>query len=240
MPPISELTRSSSLIFTGTVLETRASSVPMLPPSDDLVTVRVDRGLRVDPALGDLRGRTITVAAAKRGTLAPGERAVFFTHSWIHGQGIAVREVEHVDVAEEDSVASTIADLPRIHLQERLQSAALVVLARVASVSSIERVSLDRNDAYWARAQLTIETVFRGSAASATAVYFPTSDHPQWARAPRLRPRQRGIMSLHAPQRDRSPTEAALPNDALVVLDPADVQPVSELNTVQQLLGLEQ
>src|SRR5215469_14512341 len=96
MPSFDDLARQASLIFTGTVTELGASTVPLLPANEKLVVVRVDRGLRVDPVLGDLRGKLITVDAAPR-TLKVGQRAIFFTRSWIHGRGIAVHEVAHVD-----------------------------------------------------------------------------------------------------------------------------------------------
>jgi hypothetical protein len=79
MPTVLELTRSSSLVFTETVQERGASSVPAVAASEKLVTVRVDRALRVDPVLGDLRGKIVTVVAAAPETLTPGQRAVFFT-----------------------------------------------------------------------------------------------------------------------------------------------------------------
>jgi hypothetical protein len=237
MPSIPELTRSSSLIFTGTVVQVGASTVPRLQPSEDLVTVRVDRGLRVDPVLGDLQGKTITVASAAPGSLSPGQKAIFFTQSWMHGQGIAVREVGHLDAAQEASVAAAVAQLPQTHLRDRLRSAELVVQAEVVRINPVERTSFERNAALWAAAELKIETVLRGKPPTSVVVYFPTSNHPMWARAPRFAPHQRGIFILHAPNRDRTPSEATLGPDALVALDPADFQPDSRLDEVRQMLG---
>src|SRR5262249_37941842 len=149
--------------------------------------VRVDRGLRVDPVLGDLRGKMITVAAAAPESLRVGQKAVFFTNSWIHGRGIAVREVEHMDVGEENMVAAAVSQLPQIHLHERLQSAAMVVEAEVVRIGPVERTSLERNAALWKAAELKVEKVLRGKPLKSTVVYFPTSDHPMWARAPRFK-----------------------------------------------------
>src|SRR5262245_19718128 len=94
--PVDEnLVRSTGLIFAGTVVELGGSSVPDVKPSDNLIVVRVDRGLRVEKALGDIRGKRITVAVKDPRAFRTGQHAVFFTNSWIHGNGIAVREVEH-------------------------------------------------------------------------------------------------------------------------------------------------
>jgi hypothetical protein len=237
MPPTLELTLSAGLIFSGTVVERGTSTVPALPPSQKLIVVRVDRPLRVDPVLGDLRGKLITVAAIAPETLSPGERAVFFTNSWIHGRGIAVREVEHMDIREEDQVASTVSQLPEVHLRDRLRSAELVVDAKVTRISSVERTTFERNAALWAAAELKVEAVLRGTARESTVVYFPTSDHPVWARAPRFTERQRGIFILRAPSRNATPSEAALEADSFVALDPADFQPESQLAEVEKLLG---
>jgi hypothetical protein len=208
-----------------------------LPAGPNLVVVRVDRALRVDPVLGDLRGKMITVAASAPETLSPGQRAVFFTNSWIHGRGIAVREVEHADIQEEERVASAVAHLPQAHLMDRLRSARLVVEAEVLRTDPVERKSFERNVAYWVSAELRVVRVLYGAPTQSTIVYFPTSDHPLWARAPRFSAGQRGIFILHIPSRNRTPSEATLEPEAWVALDPADFQPASEVRRVEELLA---
>jgi hypothetical protein len=237
MPTVLELTRSSSLVFSGTVVERGTSTVPAVSPSQRLVVVRVDRALRVDPILGDLRGKMITVAATAPETLTPGQRAVFFTNSWIHGRGIAVREVEHVDVREEDRVAAAVGQLPQVHLMDRLKSAELVVDAEVERVSPVEKRSPERNVALWADAELRVRRVLHGTATQLTRVYFPTADWPPWTTAPRFRERQRGVFILHQPDRDRTLSEPTLEAGSLIALDPADFQPESELHRVEELLA---
>src|SRR5215470_4517755 len=121
MPSISELTRSAGFIFSGTVVERGKSTVPAVKPNEKLVVVRFDRGLRIEPVLGDLRGKMITLAATASEVFVPGQKAVFFANSWVHGGGIAVREIGHVDISEEDRVAAAIDQLPQAHLEERLR-----------------------------------------------------------------------------------------------------------------------
>jgi len=198
--------------------------------------VRVDRGLRVEPVLGDLRSKLVTVATSAPESLSMGQKAVFFTNSWIHGQGIAAREVEHIDVGEEDRVAASVSQLPLAHLRERLQNAELVAEGQILGVGTVERMTFERNAALWKSAELRIEKVLSGKGAKSTVVYFPTSTHPMWARAPRLTAGQRGVFILRAPSRRASPSEAALPTDSLVALDPADVQPESQLHEVEKLI----
>jgi hypothetical protein len=232
-----ELVRSSSLIFSGTVVERGTSTVPAVPPNEKLVVVRVDRGLRVDPVLGDLRGKMITVVATAPESLSPGQQAVFFTNSWIHGRGIAVRESEHWDIGEEDAVASAVAQLPQHHLGERLASAELVVDAEVVDISPVEKRSPERRAALWAAAQLHVRKVLRGQARSSTMVYFPTAQWPPWTDAPRFTLHQQGIFILHVPTRNATLSDATLEADSLVALDPADFQAESQLPQVEKLLA---
>lgn len=234
---LEELVRSSGLIFSGTVAQRGASTVPILPPSDNLVVVRVDRGLRVDPVLGDLRGKMVTVETRTPGELKPEQQAIFFTQSLIHGQGIAVREVDRMDVGEEQSVAAVVSQLPQRHVQERLESAEVVAEAEVVRIRPVDRTSFERNAALWAAAELKVNRVLRGKPLKSAVVYFPTSDHPLWARAPRFKERQRGIFILHAPNRNAAQSEATLGADSLVALDPADFQPESQRQEVEKLLG---
>ena len=86
MLSIAELTPSASLIFSGTVMKIGESSLPELKAREHLVVVRVDRGLRVDPVLGDLRGKMITVETATPSEFHLQQHAIFFTKSWIHGR----------------------------------------------------------------------------------------------------------------------------------------------------------
>jgi hypothetical protein len=234
---IADLARQAGLIFTGTVVELAASTVAVLPASDDLVVVRVDRRLRVDPLLGDLGGKTITVKAASPKTLRVGQQAVFFTNSWIHGRGIAARELEHVDVNQEQNVVAAIAALPEAHLMDRLRSAELVVAAQVARIGPERIASRDRNAARWAAAELRVQRVLDGQPRQSTTVYFPTGTQRLWINAPRFAEGQKGVFILHVPPSIALPSLAILEPGSLVALDPDDFQPDSRLSDVERLVA---
>jgi hypothetical protein len=236
MPSISDLARSSSLIFSGTVVERGTSSVPTLTPNEKLIVARVDRALRVDPVLGDLRGKLITILPTSPQSLHIGQQAVFFTNSWIHGRGIAVREVQHVDVAQTDEVAEAVAKLPEDHLLERLRSAELVVDAEVTNVGSADKIVRDRKAAWWAPAELKIKRVLRGRSRKTAVVHFATADWPPWTDALRLQQGQRGVFLLHSRSETATRSEAALEPGSLVAIDPADFQPEAQLHQVEKLL----
>jgi hypothetical protein len=237
MASLLDLTQSSSFIFTGTVVERGTSSVPAVPPGEQLVVVRLDRGLRINPTLGQLDGKLITVDARSPQTLSPGQRAVFFTNSWIHGKGIAVREIEHVDVTEEADVIKAVAALPDIHLRERLADAQLVAAGEVVTLASVEKNSSERNVALWAAATLRLTKILRGKATDSAVVYFATAHWPPWTNAPRFQLRQRGVFVMHSRSTQRTASEAALDEGSLVALDPADVQPESAMGHIEQLLS---
>lgn len=241
MPSIVELTRASSLIFTGTVIETGASTVRTLRARSDFAVVRVERGLRVDPALGDLRGRKVTVAALQGDALRAEQQAVFFTRSWIHGGGIAVREIAREDVKAEREVVAAVEQLPDLHLQDRLESADLVVLGEVIATRPVERITPERDRPLWWVAELRVDSALKGAAnleGATVEVHYPTSDARPWYKAPRFHKGQRATVLLH---RDAPKAEASLRmidrTGKLTALDPADVQPESRFDELRQLLA---
>jgi hypothetical protein len=236
---IKELVRTSSLIFTGRVVALGASSVANLPPQPNFALVTVDRAERSDPALGELRGRQVTVVLHQRGELQESDRAVFFTLDWIHGGGIAAREVGHVDAGQEAEVSAELARLPERHLAERLANAVLVVIAEVRGVKPTLFDIRWRNAPQWAAALLDIGQLLSGKSVQKTTVLFPTSLRPTWLSAPRLEKGQRAIFILH-----QVPAWTVLPEsgtnsleDRFTALDPADVQPLYQQQLIEKLLN---
>jgi hypothetical protein len=238
-PEIQELVREASLIFSGTVVELGASSVSNLAPRDNFAVVRVDNPLRSDPALGDLRRRKITVELLEPGELQPDERVIFFTLNWIHGGGIAAREVTHLETQQEDEVAAEVARLPERHLAERLAGAILVVVAEVTETKPTPFDVRWRNAPQWATASFRIVEALRGQPIENLVVLFPTSGRPMWTPSPRLTKGQRAIFLLHRPP-DWPPlpdSGATLTSAVFTVLDPADVQPESQRPLIERLLN---
>jgi hypothetical protein len=238
-PEIQKLVREASLIFSGTVVEAGASSVANLPQQDNFAVVRVDHPLRFDRALGDLRRRKITVALVDRGELQPDNKAVFFTLDWIHGGGIAAREVTHLEAQLEDEVAAEVARLPERHLEDRVASALLVVVAEIRKTKPTTFDVRWRNAPQWATASFRVVEELRGKSVENMEVLFPTSGRPMWARSPRLKQGQRAIFLLQRPP-DWPPlpeSEASLTSAVFTVLDPADVQPESRRPLIERLLS---
>jgi hypothetical protein len=236
MPSIPELVQSARFIFSGTVVGRGKSTVPAVPHDQKLVTARLDRGIRIDPVLGELRGKEITVAAKAPEAFSPGQRFVFFTNSWVHGRGIAVREVSHLDIGAEDAVSAEVAELPNKHLQERLRTAALVAAGEIVSIDP-PLPTFDRHAALWAAAHLRIERILRGPHRDQVILYFPTALWPPWNTMPRFTQNQRGIFILHSATRENTHGDPTLPPDSFVALDPADFHDESQWAAIEQILN---
>jgi hypothetical protein len=238
-PELQKLVRDAHLIFTATVVEIGASSVANLSPRDNFALVVVDRPLRADPGLGDLRRRKITVELLKMGELRSEDRVIFFTLNWIQGGGIAVRELGHLEMQQEDEVAAEVGRLPTRHLADRVADAILVVVAEVTAIKPTPFEIRWRNAPQWATASFRNVELLRGHPPEEKVILFPTSGRPMWARSPRLKEGQRGIFLLHRPP-DGLPlpqSGAPLRSGVFTVLDPADVQPESQRPLIEALLN---
>jgi hypothetical protein len=233
---IDDLTRRSSFVFSGTVQEAGASNVPLVEPTDSTVLVRIDRGLRTNPALGDVRGRLVTVETATPEELPPGTQAVFFADSLVHGDELAVRERAHIGADRADEVAGAVANLPDVHLEDRLRAAAAVVHAEVAGTAIVPGLPRERRAPWWAEATLDVLETLEGDA-TGKRLFFPTSNSHHWYLAPRFTVGQRGVLLLHVddPNARDWLNDSALAG-AVTALDPADVQAESELDHVRSLL----
>jgi hypothetical protein len=234
---ITELTQGSSFIFSGTVLELGRSNLRVIQAREGLALVRVDRGLRVDPALGDPAGRVVTVDTGDSVELRPGDQAVFFTESWIHGDELAVHELAHLPIDTVEHVVAEVDRLPELHLLERLIQARVVVRAVVTQTARVPNLPRERRAPYWAEAKLRVTSTLKGDARG-KRLFFPTSDSHHWYGAPRFRRGRRGVFLLHDddPRATRWLDTSGVDRNVLTALDPADVQPESELEHVRTLL----
>lgn len=234
MQSLLDLVQESTFIFLGTVLERGASSVPFVPPNDKLVTARLDQSLRADPMLGDLRGKTITVAVGSAESFSVGQQAVFLANSWVHGRGIAVTEVAHLDASQANQVAAAVAELPQRHLLDRLLDASAVVGAEITTIDP-PGFTLDQHDGLWAAANLQVNATLKGTAP--TAFYFATAQWPPYTYMPRFQVNQAGVFLLHAPPPGMVKDGGTLPAGGLVAVDAADFQDQSQAARITQLLA---
>jgi hypothetical protein len=116
-----------------------------------------------------------------------------------------------------------VGRIPDNYLKSRLQSSEAVVVAEVTAIRVVEEQSFRRDEPHWQIAVLAIRETLKGKPDS-NNLYFPTSMDKKWYKAPRFHKGQSGIFLLHR-------TEGHL-----TALDPVDVQPVSRLEAITQML----
>jgi hypothetical protein len=242
----------SSFIFSGTIAARGRTMLKVLQSRPDLIVARFDKALRVNPMLGPLEGKPITVLLSKGSSVEPGQHLLFFAESWVHGAHIAVREHAHLpaDDKTETEVIRMIASLPERHLQERVASAILIVQAVVREVTRATEIRepITEHAAEWMRAMIEAHEVLKGTlpgqppgnpqararreaaVKAPLTLYFPQGLDKAWRNWPKLKPEQSAVFLLHAP---RPP----VPSTAFIAPDPADVQPDSAADTIRRLLG---
>jgi hypothetical protein len=243
--PVADLTARSTFIFTGNVVGLGDSVMRMLPPHISVAVARFERALRVNPMLGDLNGKPITVRLAG-GDVRLGERLIFFANSWLHGAEIAVVEVAHMEANEdtEKEVTEALESLPERHLRARVASAQLIVIGTVREVVEGDvREPITEHAADWKRAVIEVREIVKEEPgkppsrrsktaerqpSTETSFYFPQSMDRAWRDHPKVHGGQSGVFLLHR----NGPN---LPPDAWVAPDPADVQPADQAESIRRI-----
>lgn len=240
-----DLVLRSSFIFSGTVARLNQSSVKVLATRPGLVIARLDRALRVNPVLGELDGRPITVQLAKGAEVRAGQRLIFFANSWVHGEEIAVIEVAHVlaDAKAEQEVVDTVAALPQQHLAGRVASATVIVLGTVTELAAAGIVEpISEHAPGWMRAVIEVQETLKGNVPAIAprgranqtkermTLLFPESPDTPWRKYPKPVLHHHAIFLLHPT------TLPGLPAATLMLTDPADLQPIGEANTIRGLV----
>src|SRR2546430_16111818 len=100
VPAVAQMSRAAlgkqpDIILIGPVTRVGAVAAPEVPASNRTVVVRVDQVLEKPAAVALATGDSVTVEAARPGSLKAGAQATFYTNGWIFGRGVAVREGGH-------------------------------------------------------------------------------------------------------------------------------------------------
>jgi len=227
---------TATFIFEGTVLSIGRPSVPILEGRPGLAVARFERGFRVNPLLGDLDGRPITVGLSKGSKVGEGERLIFFANSWVHGEELAVLALAQVPADErtQQEVEAALKGLPQLYLERRVAGAELIVQGQVEKVSAAGiRQPVSEHMATWMRAAIAVSSVIKGKAEAKSTVeaFFPSDTDFRWQDWPKLKRGQRGVFLFHVA------SKGPLPRGALTLPDQLDVQPVGSASTIRALAG---
>lgn len=237
---LQSLMQESQFIFSGTVKKLRAATLPDVEPTDRTVIVTVDEVFLASPALGDHKGKDVTVQLQKPGEVTQGQRLVFFTTGWIYGVGLAVREVGHLEPGAEPTalrqqLAQAIGQREDQSLQSRIARASLVVVGKVLSAEPFgapgQPRSISEHDPMWWRAVVEIESVAKGEfSGRSIVVLFPKSTDVVWQKTPKFNRGQEGIWVL---QRQKI---EALRTEGFTALNPLDYLGKDQLDRVIRLI----
>jgi hypothetical protein len=261
-----QLIRRARFVFEGTVQKDTGGEVPGLPGARAAV-VRVDHIVQGPDKLTAFEGREVTVILQKDERVQVGERAMFYTNGAYVGDTLAVESIGHLALPAAAvgmrALARPAAVLHRRDLQERLDSADMVVVGRVSSVrlpppepgmralvagpaGAGPRRPISEHDPDWREAVIDVDHVeMGGTKRKQVVVHFPASDDVRWHKAPKFTPGQEGVFILHRTPPEAGPPAARLAVRALAApapetftaLHPADVQPADRQDEINTLVN---
>ena len=228
--PIEALTRQSQLVFEGTVVRVGEPNITAVRPAADLAVVRIDAIVDGPHRLAEFTGHEVTVKLA--GPARAGERAVFFTRTWLYSESLGLVEVGRTapGSAVRAQVAAARRRIADEEMRRRVDDASLVVAGRVVETRAAQGVERRRgeHEPVWREAVIEVDRVLKGSLEGRRAVVlYPTSSDLAWRNVPKLDIGWDGIWLL-APSPDRA--------GAYVVPTAWNLMPRETLAAVQRMV----
>ena len=241
--------RQSDIIFAGTV--TRAA---------ETVVVRVDQVFEKPSAVSLMKGDSVTVLAARAGSLNRGMQATFYTTGWIYGRGITVREVGHetispqlaavagggTNTAQQDLVTRARQQVNDADLKARIQAAAMVVVGRVEQIrppaytgAPARPKRFTEHDPDWQEAIIHVDDPIKGARpGDRVVVRFPASRDVAFVSTPKFATNQQGTFLLQKDTATGSPLTmmAGQAVQAYTALHRLDVLPRQDAQRVRTLM----
>jgi hypothetical protein len=228
--PVETFTRQSQLVFEGTVVRVGEPNITAVRPAADLAVVRIDTILDGPHRLQEFTGHEVTVKLA--GPAHSGERAVFFTRTWLYSESLGL--VEAGRTAAGSTVRAQVAAARRRiadeEMQHRVDDASLVVAGRVVETRAAQGVERRRgeHEPLWREAVIEVDRVLKGKLDGRRAVVlYPTTSDLAWRNVPKLDVGWDGIWLL-VPSPDRA--------GAYVVPTAWNLMPRESLATVQRMV----
>lgn len=235
----SALVEESGFIFQGTIKELNSVTMRDVPATEKTIVVEVTKVIRAPDAVGIVPQQVITVMLQKPAQLSRGEEFIFFTNGWLYGQSIAVLELGRMKIEKNnilfDKINDEVDKLPDRQLQNRIDSAILIVVGKVISAKEIESsgpMRLTEHEPQWWKALIEIESVEKGKYNEKTLlIAFPNSMDVVWYKAPKFKVGQEGIWILR--KDDIKELEEAM----YTALEPLDFHPKNNLDRIRKLIS---
>jgi hypothetical protein len=203
--------------------------------------VTVDRVIEALPPIGNPTGKDVTVRLRDPKKLRKGQRAIFFTYLQTAGATLGLVEVTSQPETQVSRAETQVKEARQILADEaltrRLTSARLVVVGTFGEPKPTDeaRERSGEHDPMWWRGPIKVESFEKGERTEGLVfANFPSSDDVVWERSPKPKAGQKAIFLLQ-PQIGR-PVEKRFEIPGPFLIDPLDVQPVTELERVRRLL----
>lgn len=239
MPSLDELvttTEAAAFIFSGSITRTSTSTMSAVPVDANTVVVTVDEVIKVPAGLRNFAGSEVTVQL--RHPLAVGHY-VFFAGPMAVGEGIAVRELAHLEGRERADAMVAVERAYTARMTPRLEAAVLVALGTEGEIRPLLPPAERRGQVPWALARFEIERVLKGNGTLRhVTLVGPVPASKRLPRAPALRAGRRAILILQRP-----PEEAVehIPEHerkgALFIAETADIQSPERFEALTQIIG---
>jgi hypothetical protein len=246
-PPLEDLVRQASYVFTGTVLKLKPLRGANLPASKDTAAVLVNEVIYERAGLPDLTGKEIIIEWNSPKPAKIGQQHAFFTNGGQIGDPIIVREVGHLDAADNGTtlrqrVLGIVQQQIDESVQGRITSAELVVVATLVKIQPVDVPGSGARDApKWYEAEIEIQSVEKGRFPSKKLSFLFThhvETSPEKALrltsdgGPRLKQFQEGIWILH-----RNEVPRLEIGDRYTAADPTDFQSLDRLGKIRELVN---
>jgi len=243
---VKELLAGSSLAFTGTVEQAKASAVPDIPVDARTVVVRVSEVLHAPEAIDLPVGSRVTVQLAEHlPRMAPGEEATFFANGLAYGDELAVAETGRS--SPEDAaptarlagldagvtpVRAAAAELAQDRIVEHAHQADAIVRAQVVALAMVPPTGPPQeHDPQWWIATLRTDVVAKGDieAGGDVAVLYANSLDVRVRDRPKPKAGQGGLWLLH-----RTADPALAEQAPYELLDALDLQDSIVLDVLRE------
>src|SRR5262245_48620195 len=106
---VQDWVQQSQWIISGTVSKLGASTLKVVPASPNVAVVKVNAILDGPAQFADHLGREVTLLLNNPQGLATGKPTIFFTRSWLFGEGLGVQEVGRIEEGDLRAVQDDIA-----------------------------------------------------------------------------------------------------------------------------------
>ncbi|HEX8170232.1 MAG TPA: hypothetical protein VF824_06815 [Thermoanaerobaculia bacterium] len=242
-PDLLAVVQHSSFVFTGTILKLQAST-PSIPRENGTAVVRVDEIIDATPDLRSLQGKEVTVRLLRPNATRAGAQRIFYTEPYSYGRTLGVTEVASEEPRERGATRREVANarqqLRDRALAARIRSAERIVVARVVEVRpapEMERAAREEaseHNPLWHIARLAVSETLKGERSAEAVVRFAASRDVMWFGTPKLAVGQQVIVLMQPNPIKEFPTRGP------IVIDPLDVQELSQRERVGLLLRAQQ